>query len=115
MSPRIKPVMALTLILVLCLVARHQGEAKVVRSGNNGPVNPPVEVGGYRPTKTSPGNIAYDVIVGTPADYGWFSPCVLWSWNLVRPFRWHSHRPVAPMLRTSPRFGPLPGFPPPFR
>jgi hypothetical protein len=115
MSPRIKPMIAIALILVLCHVALDQGEAKVVRSGKNGPVNPPVEVGGYRPTKASPGNISYDIIVGAPLGYGWFAPCVLWSWNLVRPFRLHGHRPVARMFWRPLRVGPLPGFPPPFR
>jgi len=114
MAPRIKPAIAIALILVLCHAALNQGVARVVRSGKNSPVNPPVEVGGHRPTKL-PDNISYNLVVGLPFDYGWFSPCVQWSWNLVRPFHRHRHRPFGLLIRTPPRIAPLPGFPPLFR
>ena len=116
MVPRIKSVIAIALILVLCHAALNQGAARVVQSGKNNPVNPPVEVGGYRPTK-SPNNISYDFIVAPPFGYGygWFAPCVLWSWNLMQPFRLHRPRPIGPPMRISPQIAPLPGFPSPFR
>jgi hypothetical protein len=54
MLPRIRPIITVVLILVLCRAALNQGEAKVISGGRNVPVNPPVEVGGYRTGLTPP-------------------------------------------------------------
>ena len=69
MSLRIKPVIAIAMILVLCHAALDRGEAKVVRSDKNGPVNSPVEVGGQRPATPSSGKIAPPPVYYPPLAY----------------------------------------------
>jgi|SRR4051794_8555353 hypothetical protein len=115
MMPRIRPMVAIVLILVFCRAAMDQGEAKVVHSGKNGPINPSVEEGGYHLPSGPPIDIPYSYIGAMQSGYGWFSPCVLWSWNLFSPFRPHRHRPIAPLIRVSPRQAPLMRLPAPVR
>src|SRR5271165_4622600 len=96
MCPRIRPIMAAAVVLVLCRAAVDQGTAKIIRNGKDGPVHAAAEAGGHPlPLRGNdngpPVVIPYTLIGPISAENGWFPPWVVWPWRMVSPFPMHLH------------------------
>jgi len=90
MYPRIRPIVAAAVVLVLCRAPAHQGAARIIRDGKDRPTNPAVEAGGYplpfRRDDTGPLVIPYSLIGAIWAENRWLPPCIVWPWRIASPF-----------------------------
>jgi hypothetical protein len=98
MYPRIRLIIFLAAVLVLCRAMVDRGEATVIHDGKTGQFNPAVEAGGQLlPTKEkdkqSQGIFPYSLIGSLKTESTWFPPCVVWPWRVFSPV--HRYRPDA--------------------
>src|SRR5271165_6767699 len=105
MYPRILPIMAAAVVLVLCRAPAHQSAAKIIRDGKDGPLNPAVEAGGHPLPFGGNGNgppvvISYSLVSAIWPDNRWFPPCIVWPWRIVSPFPIFLHNVPGRISRT---------------